>query len=172
MLIRKNYRGRARGISLIEVMVALIIFSVGLLALAGLQSSSLIENQVSYLRSQAVMRAGDMADRMRANPQGVDNGAYDSTTPVGGTPDPDCFGPAGCTPAQMAAHDRAAWAQALTQLPQGQGIICTDSTPDDGTPGTPQCDGAAVSGMDMYSVKVFWQRNGDQRFATQVRINR
>lgn len=180
MLKRSPQHARCRGISLIEVMVALIIFSVGLLALAGLQSSSLIDNQVSYLRSQAVLLAGDMADRMRANPQGVRNGAYDSGTPFGGTVNNDCITATGCDPADMAAHDRATWAQALTQLPQGQGLVCVDSTPERPsgpppfpTPTAPACDGAAVSGMTMRTIKVFWQRNGIQFFfTTQVRINR
>lgn len=174
MLTPGPHRSGQRGISLIEVMVALIIFSVGLLALAGLQSSSLIENQVSYLRSQAVMLAGDMADRMRANPQAVENGDYNNATAVaGGSPVGACFTAAGCTPANMADHDRAVWGDALdTVLPRGQGVVCVDSTPQDGTAAAPACDGGTVGGMSMQVIKVFWERNGEQRFTTQVRLNR
>ena len=55
------------GFTLIEVLVALIIVSIGLLGLAGLQATSVRFNQQAYLRSQAVQQAYDMADRIRAN---------------------------------------------------------------------------------------------------------
>ncbi|MBI2380820.1 MAG: type IV pilus modification protein PilV [Gammaproteobacteria bacterium] len=55
------------GFSLVEVMVAVLVFSVGLLGFAALQISSLNNNQEAYLQSQALAVANDLASRMRAN---------------------------------------------------------------------------------------------------------
>jgi len=58
---------RQRGMTLIEVLVTLILISVGLLGVAALQLTSLRSNQDAYVRSQASALAGDILDRMRAN---------------------------------------------------------------------------------------------------------
>lgn len=56
-----------RGVSLIEVLVTLIIISVGLLGLAAMQTRALQFNHGAYLRSQATVLASDIMDRMRLN---------------------------------------------------------------------------------------------------------
>ena len=66
---------RISGFTLLEVLVALVILSIGLLGLAGLQAASLRYNHSSYLRSQATLIAYDIVDRMRANRQEALNGA-------------------------------------------------------------------------------------------------
>ena len=58
---------RQKGLSLIEVMIALAVFSFGLLALAALMASGLKYNTSALHRSYATNQAYDMADRMRAN---------------------------------------------------------------------------------------------------------
>jgi type IV pilus assembly protein PilV len=55
------------GFTLLEVMVALLVFSIGLLGLAGLQASSLQNNKTADMRSVAIIAAHDMAERIRAN---------------------------------------------------------------------------------------------------------
>jgi type IV pilus assembly protein PilV len=57
---------RQKGLSLIEVMIALAVFSFGLLALAALMASGLKYNASALHRSYATGQAYDMADRMRA----------------------------------------------------------------------------------------------------------
>lgn len=56
-----------RGISLIEILVAIVLLSVGLLGLAGLQLRGMQVNQGSLWRAQAAIMAEDLADRMRAD---------------------------------------------------------------------------------------------------------
>lgn len=68
---------RQQGATLIEVLVAALILSVGLLGLAGLQVTSVKSNQSAYIRSQATLLAYDIADRMRTNRAEALNGAYD-----------------------------------------------------------------------------------------------
>jgi type IV pilus assembly protein PilV len=58
---------RQTGMTLIEVLVTLVLVSVGLLGVAGLQLASLKTNQEAYARSQASVLAADILDRMRAN---------------------------------------------------------------------------------------------------------
>jgi len=60
---------RQRGVSLLEVMVAMLVLSLGLLGLAQLQSVGLRNSHGASLISQASLLAYDMADRIRANPQ-------------------------------------------------------------------------------------------------------
>lgn len=56
-----------RGLSLIEVMVAVFVLATGLLGLGALQARSLVYSQSAYYRSVAADLAADLADRIRAN---------------------------------------------------------------------------------------------------------
>jgi type IV pilus assembly protein PilV len=70
-------RQAAAGFTLVEVLVALLVLSIGLLGLAALQLTSLSLNTDSYLRTQATFFAYDIVDKMRLNPAGVTSGNYD-----------------------------------------------------------------------------------------------
>lgn len=58
---------RQKGFTLLEVLVAILVLSIGLLGLAGLMASSLRNNHSAYYRSQATWLAYDVIDRMRTN---------------------------------------------------------------------------------------------------------
>jgi len=114
-------QGATRGFTLVEVLVALAILSIGLLGIAKLQVSMVRYNQEAFLRTQATLQAYDMADRMRANLQGVQNGSYDNIASI--PSDPGCLG-SGCTPATMAQYDAYAWNTAnANTLPSGAGSV-------------------------------------------------
>lgn len=140
-----------RGFSLIEVLITVIILAVGLLGIAGLQAMGLRFNQSALLRTQATQLAYDMADRMRTNAQGFSAGNYDlpASTAVA-----DCESTTGCTPAQMATNDMFEWSSVLSNtLPAGVGVVCLDSTPDDGDTNTaPECDSSGT----VYAIKIWW----------------
>lgn len=68
--------GRQAGVSLLEVLVAIVVLSLGLLGLGSLQATGLRMNHSAYLRSLAAQSAQDMADRLRANRQAALAGAY------------------------------------------------------------------------------------------------
>lgn len=117
----------SRGVSLIEVLIAVLIFSLGLIGLAGLLVFATQSNHSAYLRTQATFLAGSMADRMRANSAGVWSNAYNSNAyPMAGTP-ASCSG--GCTAAQLAQRDQLVWSNMLRSfLPGVQATInCTQS---------------------------------------------
>lgn len=68
--------GRRSGFTLIEILVALLVLSIGLLGLAMLQLQSLKYNTDAYFRTQATMLAYDIIDRMRANATAANAGRY------------------------------------------------------------------------------------------------
>lgn len=68
------------GASLIEVLVSIVIASVGLLALAGVNSASIRYTKMSQYRATASMLANDIGERMRANKAGFTAGNYDFET--------------------------------------------------------------------------------------------
>ncbi|SPE32878.1 putative pre-pilin leader sequence [Burkholderiales bacterium] len=84
---RRALAGKQRGVTLIEILVAIVLLSIGLLGLAGLQLRGMQVNQGSALRSQAAILAGDLADRMRAdvaaaNPANTTGSFYGAFTPA------------------------------------------------------------------------------------------
>lgn len=111
-------RNRASGgFTLIEIMVALLIFSIGLLGLAMLQATGLKFNTDSYARTQATILAYDLIDRMRANVVGVKAGNYCitsanpcKTTAKPGTAENCGDTTAGCDSSQkLAVYDLTQW---------------------------------------------------------------
>lgn len=66
-ILKRMTMQRSQGLSLIEVLVALLVLSVGLLGLVALQSFTLQANQGAYHRTQAVNAAYEIVDFMRSN---------------------------------------------------------------------------------------------------------
>ena len=62
---------RQSGTTLLEVVVTIVIISIGLLGLAGLQLNSMKFQKSASQRSEAVQSAYDLSERMRANGAGV-----------------------------------------------------------------------------------------------------
>ena len=132
-LSRTRGFARSGGTSLLEVMIALVILATGFIGLAGLQSIALTNNHSAYLRSQAVIQAHDMSDRMYANVVGVQAGNYNAISGIASSP-PACLTAAApgttalaavtCTPAQIAQFDGWEWnSQNANVLPSGQGTV-------------------------------------------------
>jgi type IV pilus assembly protein PilV len=121
--MRVGRGSRNAGFSLVEVLIALIIMSVGMLGIAGLYVHSMQAGRTSVLRHHAVLLAGDIADRIRANPR-----AGAEYTLAGS--DEDCVdGDVNCTPEEMAAHDILLWnEQAADTLPEGDVAVEFDDS--------------------------------------------
>jgi len=132
---------RQRGFSLVEVLIALVIMSVGMLGIAGLYVQSMQAGRTSTFRHHAVTLAGDVADRIRANPTA--GAAYAA---AGGV-DSGCVAMGvDCSEPQMASHDIFLWAeQARDTLPAGQINITHDG---------------AVSPAQ-YTIEVAWTEAGE-----------
>lgn len=102
-----------RGVGLIEVLIAMLIVSIGAAGLLSMQVSGKRIGYDALQRSSATSLVRDIIERMRVNPTAV----ADYAKTVGGTsissePSPNCL-TATCTPAQMAAHDLWEWERAL-----------------------------------------------------------
>ncbi len=133
---RVTFANYQSGFTLIEVLVAIIILAIGLLGLANLQIVSLRNNMSAYLRTQAIVLAHDIMERMRSNVQ------YYNTNPI---PNPISHGclKNQCTLQQIAENDLFEWNAAIRAvLPGGMG-----------TPPTP---GATINGVTTYVITIQW----------------
>ncbi|WP_419535091.1 type IV pilus modification protein PilV [Endozoicomonas sp.] len=127
----KNIEKKNRGVGLIEVLISLLVITIGILGMAGVHSSSLQYNQSSYVQSQATFLATDMLDRIQAN----NSLAKSGTSYQVGLNDleysqciessyPNNCEAGSCNPQEMAAYDVLQWKfQLACQLPGSQGSI-------------------------------------------------
>ena len=125
MTTKLNCR-RQSGFSLVEVLIALVIMSVGMLGIAGLYVQGMQAGRTSMFRHHAVTLAGDVADRIRANPTaGV---AYNHAANATGANNNCVTGGVDCNPAAMAGNDIFLWqAQADDTLPAGDVAVVFDA---------------------------------------------
>lgn len=139
--VRRTPPARQAGFTLVEVLIAMIVMSVGMLGIAGLYLHSIQAGRTSVFRHQAITLAGDIADRIRANPSaGVNYQAIGQ--------DHGCVnGGVDCTPTEMAQNDIDLWdAQVADALPAGDvAIVFTDN--------------GGVS-PDTYQITITWQEAG------------
>lgn len=88
---------RQSGFSMLEVMISIVIASIGLLGLASMQATGLKNSHSAYHRSQATVLAYDLADRMRANMGSINAYLTDLNITLDTTPDVVTqSGPTGC----------------------------------------------------------------------------
>jgi type IV pilus assembly protein PilV len=136
--LQRNGSG-ARGFTLVEVLVSLVILSIGLLGIAKLMLLSSHSNDSAYLRSQATDLAYQMLDYMRSNiaqagSTGTPPYAYTTLATTAATdPGFTCVAAAAC--ANLAAYDVYQWKLRLNAnngvappgapgaLPNGQGSV-------------------------------------------------
>nr|WP_269474054.1 type IV pilus modification protein PilV [Variovorax sp. PBS-H4] len=122
-------RTRHRGSSLLEVMVAILILSFGLLGLGGLAAAAQRYVKMAQFQSIGTLMATDLGERMRGNINGFSKGLYVranaySTTAV---ELPTCATPSACTSAELAALDMAQWVGELQKrLPGGDAHVKLD----------------------------------------------
>ena len=112
MNIHSNNR-KQTGSTLIEVLIALLVFTIGLQGVASMQYQSIKDNFDSTQRSHGVWSGQELINRIRANPDGRAAGNYTTLAgnPCGGgIPEPFCADRDGdaadvCDAAQMAVFD-------------------------------------------------------------------
>lgn len=148
--------GNQRGFTLLEVLIALLVLSIGLLGLAALQTVGLRSNQMANMRTLATQIAYDMTDRMRANQTGMgitmdditlelnysaDNDFYLIATGVDAASSPPDCDTTVCTEQQLSTYDLAHWRDEVTRLPGGKSSITGP---------------IAGTGIISHTVTVFW----------------
>ena len=99
---------RQTGVTLIEVLIALILMAFGLIGIAAMQTAAISNNVISGQYTQAATLAQNMAERMRGNRDGVVNNLYAKAAGTVGNPPSNCYS-AACSSADQAAWDLAVW---------------------------------------------------------------
>lgn len=122
------------GVSLIEVLVAILVIALGILTMLAMQINSTKLTKTSEMRAMGALLVSDLADRMRANRTGFTNNEY-AVTESAAAPKAitTCTGSkANCTPAEMAQQDLAEWLTNIRfNLPSGTARVSpidTDAT--------------------------------------------
>jgi len=158
MIKTRCSNSKQSGFTLLEILIAVLVLSIGLLGLAALQLTGLKHNQSSQYRSMATTLAYDMADRIRANKTAEQAGDYAiafGTAPSGSAT--NCSLSA-CATDAMATYDMAYWKCSLGNW--NNETIC-------GTTGTnlaikgdlPSGDGLISKTGDIYTISVRWDDN-------------
>lgn len=112
-------RRGCRGLTLVEILVALVVLSVGLLGLAAMQTTSVKFTTSAYQRTQATALAYDLIDRMRGNRLAALNNDYNVAFQ---SPVPACGAFDGT--GTLRDQDIKAWRNAIAcRLPQGTGSV-------------------------------------------------
>ena len=144
-----------KGLTLIEVLITLVLISIGLLGMAAMQVRALQFNQSAYLYSQAISLSYDIADRMRINRQAAASGQYDLLIGAKTTD---------FTQLTLADQDKSEWLSLLeTCLPEGDGqltragsrfriTVCWDDSRGQGVQSSMAACGTA--GRESYSLEV------------------
>ncbi len=157
------------GFTLVEILVAIVVLSFGVLGVVGMQAAALQSNRSARNQSIAVALGRELGDMMRGN-KGValatsstDNpyliANYTGTAP---TITANCFTGACATPKAVAQYDMDQWlARVKAALPQARVVVCFDDTPYGSTTGQPQwaCNSAANQTL---VVKIGWTQQGLQ----------
>jgi type IV pilus assembly protein PilV len=139
----KHSKARLSGFTLIEVLITLVIFAVGLLGLATMQLQGMQYIHSAYVRTQAQVMSYDILDRLRANRiEAMNTNNY--TWLLNADPLPlvtNCT-TAVCTESQMALYDIFEWRQLVAEhLPQGRGDISFETL---------------ATGGRLYTIEIRW----------------
>jgi type IV pilus assembly protein PilV len=145
MISIQNKIKKQKGFTLIEAMIAVVVFSFGLLGVAGVMTVSVKSNHNGYMRSQAIFLVSTMADMMRANVQAVKSGSYNVSGVNGYSSVVNMCGgsSSACNFAGIKDRDVQLWSNMMTIiLPNAEGeISCTgDTSPTWNSPYTGLCD--------------------------------
>lgn len=148
-MTRLTPRSHQTGASLIEVLVAFLLLSFGLLGLSGMQINALKSNQSALQRSQATILAYFMMDAMRANRADAVALRYNTGTVA----TPECAIPAD---ASLVTHDQRAWFLAMKS---------TLGDPDQA------CGVINCQANGQCSVRVYWSDRRDTRNEDDIALN-
>ena len=157
--VLRPFATSSAGFSLLEVLIAVVVFSLGLLGAAMLATSSVKNGHNAYLRSQASVLADSLVERMRANPAGVWGGNYVGTLSKTGTM-PSCGAGvmgSGCDASDVAQRDLTLLGKLIAaQLPNGGGSVACALTGSGGTgaTGIPPVDGSCT-------IQITWAERRD-----------
>jgi type IV pilus assembly protein PilV len=145
-----------RGFSLLELLIALVVFSVGMLAIAGLQTVSKQANYEGLQRTTAAQVANGMLEDIRTNGDAANvylTAGEIGNNSIGNEPAPNCSVGSECNPAQKAAHDLWVWEQMIDGNLETRGGVGTG-----GLVLPAMCvTGPVGGGAGIYQVTIVWR---------------
>ena len=149
--------GKCTGFSLLEVLIASTMFSLGMAGLSALLLTNLSSSAQSRKTSFASVAAANLAEQIRLNSLAIDRylsppDAVSKACQSSGSGSGVSSGTVVCTPQQQADYDFGSWQLELSdQLPHSAVKVCMNNTPDDGDVIDEQCDGGSLM-----VIKIFW----------------
>lgn len=140
-------KSRSAGFSLLEVLIASTVFSLGLAGFVALLLTSIIGSTQARREGIAAIAAASLSEQIRLNPAGLNRylNPPESISAI-------CFGETQCTPEQQADYDFKLWQLELADsIQNASGLVCRDETPNDGDEGDDKCDGGSS-----LVIKILW----------------
>jgi type IV pilus assembly protein PilV len=131
---------KLHGFAMIEILVSLVIFAIGMLGAAGLQLATLRSNQFTAQATMATQLARDYEEIVQMVPsatisssEGTSSFSVLDTDISESSTITECKGSsAACTPAQLTTYMLNDWKTRVTaELPAGRAVVCRDSAPKD-----------------------------------------
>lgn len=136
------------GASLIEILISLLMISLGIMGLVTTQMNTMTNNREAYFRTQATVLAYDIIDRLRANREEAIAGSY--VVELGDNSGTSCE--TNCSPVQIAQADIFDWKSSLAdKLPGGDGAVSE-----------------IINVDNSYTVNVQWQQNDGETTSLDV----
>lgn len=158
-------RSRARGFSLVEALVTVVVISVGLLGLAGLQFAGLRSVGMAHEHTVAVQLTQEIIERLRSNRTGVNDGTYNNVTlTTSSTSTPDCSGSvacncasptANCTSVNLYDFDRSSWYKSIIGPPP---------------PSLPNLEISILQNAGVFTVTLRWGQNRTSLLTTRANM--
>jgi len=140
------------GFSLIELSIATAIFSMGLGSLSMMMLVAIHGTVEARHQTVATIQASSMAEMIVMNSDALGHYINPPGSEIAACEEDFCQGEA------MAAGNMHFWQSQLhSELPGGEGLVCRDSTPDDGNSSDSSCDGNGA-----VVVKVFWEESAHE----------
>lgn len=124
-MISKKFSQPQMGVSLLEVLIAMLILAIGALGFAGMQMKALHTSSDANYRARAILLAQDAIERIQTNPTQLAGYQTASNWSSPGSPGNSCIGASTCEPGAILSQDIASLAlSASTSLPNGN-ILAT-----------------------------------------------
>ena len=146
----EKLRRLGAGFSLIELSVTTAVISIGLGGLSLMMLMAVQGTAEARFQTLAAIHSGSIAEMILLNSDAVGHFIYPA--PIAADA---CSGVAPCSRVELISAFESGWQQQIrSSLPGGHGVVCRDSTPDDGAADEPGCDGTGLP-----VVKIFWSES-------------